>query len=129
MKNVHFVDSLKKPSEWIGYVKMFDCAMLPTYFISESLPNSVIEYLAYGKPVISTNIGDIKYMLLKDEHKAGIVLELKNGTVDTDELADAMYSMVSDEELYNQCLAGSKEMFKQFDIKNFANNYYELFVR
>ena len=129
VKNVHFVDSLKKPSEWIGYVKMFDCAMLPTYFISESLPNSVIEYLAYGKPVISTNIGDIKYMLLKDEHKAGIVLELKNGTVDTDELADAMYSMVSDEELYNQCLAGSKEMFKQFDIKNFANNYYELFVR
>ena len=107
---------------------MFDCAMLPTYFISESLPNSVIEYLAYGKPVISTDIGDIKYMLLKDEHKAGIVLDLKNSKVDADELADAMYSMVSDKELYNQCLAGSKEMFKQFDIKNFANNYYELFV-
>lgn len=128
VKNVHFMDNLKKPSEWIGYVKMFDCAMLPTYFISESLPNSVIEYLAYGKPVISTDIGDIKYMLLKDEHKAGIVLDLKNSKVDADELADAMYSMVSDKELYNQCLAGSKEMFKQFDIKNFANNYYELFV-
>lgn len=128
VKNVHFVDNLKKPSEWIGYVKMFDCAMLPTYFISESLPNSVIEYLAYGKPVISTDIGDIKYMLLKDEHKAGIVLDLKNSKVDADNLASAMYSMVSDKELYKQCLAGSKEMFKQFDIKNFANNYFELFV-
>ncbi len=127
-KNIHFVDNLRRPSEWIGYVKMFDCAMLPTYFISESLPNSVIEYLAYNKPVISTDIGDIKYMLVKDEHKAGIVLNLKDNKVDAGMLAEAMYKMATDKELYDQYLKGSKELFKQFDIKNFANNYYELFI-
>ena len=72
VEHVHFVDNLQKPSEWIGWVKTFDCALLPTYYISESLPNSVIEYLAYEKPVISTDIGDIKYMLVNDNAEAGI---------------------------------------------------------
>lgn len=59
-KYIHFIMDLKKPSEWIGWVKVFDVAILPSYFISESLPNSIIEYLAYDKPVISTNIGEIQ---------------------------------------------------------------------
>lgn len=122
--SIHFADNLNKPSEWIGYDKMFDCAMLPTFFISESLPNSVIEYLAYSKPVISTDIGDIKYMI---GDKAGIVLSLRDGTVDADELAEAMKVMVTDDAKRASYEAGATEMFKQFEIKNFIENYYRLF--
>ena len=124
---IHFIDNLKKPSEWIGWVKNFDAAMLPTYFISESLPNSVIEYLAYDVPVITTDIGDIRHMIINGTEEAGIVLKLKNGIVDIDELAQAMTKIVVDKELYNKYKKGTKVLFSQFDIKNFANNYYSLY--
>ncbi|MCI9485900.1 MAG: glycosyltransferase [Lachnospiraceae bacterium] len=125
--HIHFADSLKRPSEWIGWVKTFDCALLPTYYISESLPNSVIEYLAYGVPVISTNIGDIRYMLKDGEHEAGILLELHEGKVEVEELAGAMAVMVKDREAYLNYRAGARMLFGQFDIRNFAENYYVLF--
>lgn len=127
--NIHFVDDLKKPSEWIGWVKSFDCALLPTYFVSESLPNSVIEYLAYSVPVISTNIGDIRFMIKNDKATAGIVLELHDGLVDIDELSSAMNTMLNDEQKYSEFKAGTVELFSQFDIKNFAENYYKLYVK
>lgn len=126
-EKIHFVDNLKKPSEWIGWVKCFDCALLPTYFISESLPNSVIEYLAYGVPVISTDIGDIKYMLKNDKAEAGILLALKDGIVDYKDLCDAMQIMLEDESKYQEYQTGAKILFEQFDMKNFAKNYYSLY--
>ena len=126
--NIHFVDNLKKPSEWIGWVKNFDCALLPTYFVSESLPNAVIEYLAYSVPVISTNIGDIRYMIKNDKANAGIVLELHDGMVDVDELSDAMNIMLNDKKRYSEFKTGTLELFSQFDIKNFSENYYTLYV-
>lgn len=125
---IHFVDNLSKPSEWIGWVKTFDCALLPTYFVSESLPNSVIEYLAYGVPVISTNIGDIRYMLKNSEAEAGIVLELVNGTVQVEDLKEAMEMMVEDTRSYKIYKEGAKVLFRQFDMKEFAENYYRLFT-
>jgi len=124
---IHFVDDLSKPSEWIGWVKAFDVGLLPTYFISESLPNTVIEYLAYEVPVISTNIGEIKHMLINDTAEAGIALELDNGRVKIEELANAMENLIKDKELYSQFKAGTRELFKQFDIKNFVEEYYRLF--
>ena len=124
VEHVHFVDNLQKPSEWIGWVKTFDCALLPTYYISESLPNSVIEYLAYEKPVISTDIGDIKYMLVNDNAEAGIVLKLHDNGVDAGELSEAMEKMLRDTAAYQHYKEGTKELFGQFDIRNFAENYY-----
>lgn len=126
-KHIHFVDNLNRPSEWIGWVKTFDCALLPTYFVSESLPNSVIEYLAYNKPVISTDIGDIKHMINYEGKSAGILLDLHDGTVDAKELSEAMLVMVNDEEKYLMYKENSKKAFEQFDIRNFAENYYSLY--
>ncbi|NLL92771.1 MAG: glycosyltransferase [Clostridiales bacterium] len=125
--HIHFIDNLSKPSEWIGWVKTFDCALLPTYFVSESLPNSIIEYLAYSVPVISTNIGDIKYMIQSDDKEAGILLELHNGIVDSSELSSAMEAMLNDSEMYNRYKEGTNNLFEQFDIRNFAENYYSLY--
>lgn len=126
--NIHFINNLKKPSEWIGWVKNFDCALLPTYFISESLPNSIIEYLAYGCPVISTDIGDIQYMLKNDNYEAGIILPLDNGCVNIDDLEKAMDTMLNNNELYMHYKQGADAMFLQFDMRNFADRYYRIFM-
>ena len=121
---VHFINDLKKPSEWIGWVKVFDVGLLPTYFVSETLPNTVIEYLAYELPVISTNIGDIREMILSEKGDAGILLELDNGGVNIDELASAVYKLYSDKKLYKEMKKNTKLLFEQFEMKNFVESYY-----
>ena len=126
---IHFVNANTKPFEWIQWIKMFDVCLLPTYFVSESLPNSVIEYLAYNKPIISTNIGDIKYMLYdyETEKKAGILLELKDNKVDFVELKNAMQEML-DKDKYDLYKKNSKYLFdKKFKMERFVSDYFELF--
>ncbi|SET25408.1 Glycosyltransferase involved in cell wall bisynthesis [Pseudobutyrivibrio sp. C4] len=124
---VHFIDDLKKPSEWIGWVKNFEIGLLPTYFASETLPNTIIEYLAYGVPVISTDIGDIKNMIIS-EKKAGVLLELKNGKPDVRELADAIKSMYFDKEKYAEYKANTKLLFEQFKMERFVEAYYHKMI-
>lgn len=128
-QHIHFVDNLSKPSEWIGWVKIFDVAMLPSYFISESLPNSVIEYLAYHKPVIATDIGDIKYMLQSGNAEAGILLPLHDWKVEIEELKNAMQTMVDDDEEYQRYQKGTEVVFEQYDMKNFAQRYFDMFQK
>ncbi|MNI23131.1 Glycosyl transferases group 1 [compost metagenome] len=127
---IHFIMDLTEQSEWIGWVKVFDVALLPTYFVSESLPNSIIEYLAYEKPVIATNIGEIKHMIYSEETNeyAGILLELNSeSTVEVDDLLNAMKTMVTNEEIYLQFKNNTKILFKQFTMKNFASEYFDTF--
>jgi len=68
---IHFVGYVSNTAKWI---KMFDVGLLPSFFPSEALPNIVIEYLAYEKPVISTNIGEIPKMINSDKGDAGIIV-------------------------------------------------------
>ncbi|WP_410515269.1 glycosyltransferase [Paenibacillus sp. BR2-3] len=127
---VHFIMNLEKPSEWIGWVKVFDIAILPSYFISESLPNSIIEYLAYDKPVISTNIGEIPQMLYSEEYGkfAGIIMDLNvDGEVSVLELCDAMRVMATDPQRYADYKKNTKLLFEQFTMEKFASSYFDLF--
>lgn len=73
---IHFVGFTPNPIDW---VQLFDVGLLPSYFASESLPNSIAEYLFCGVPVIATSIGEIPQMLaMPDYGLAGILIE-QNG--------------------------------------------------
>lgn len=126
---IHFIDLNKVGEEWISWIRMFDVGVLPTYFISETLPNTIIEYLAYEKPTISTDIGDIKYMLENKDYKAGIILKLKDYKVDIDDLSNAMEDIIKNKDLFDKYKKGTIELFRQFDANNFTENYYREFVR
>ena len=61
MNNIHYL-GMKSYGELPGYLKAFDVAMMPfalndsTTFIS---PTKTLEYMAAGKPIISTKIKDV----------------------------------------------------------------------
>ena len=55
--------------------------LLPSYYPAESLPNSVIEYVLCGKPVIATRIGAIPEMISYGGEVGGTLIDLVNGTV------------------------------------------------
>lgn len=60
----------------ISIIQQCDLGLLPSYFISESYPLSVIEYLASGIPVIATDIGEIPAMMSHEGRLAGTLIPL-----------------------------------------------------
>ena len=82
-----YMDKLKKENEGVAninwkrdvtdltsFFKDLDLFVFPTRYPAESLPNVVIEALAYQVPVISTDIGEIPNMLSCKGGYAGIIL-------------------------------------------------------
>lgn len=76
--------------------------LLPTYYYAESLPNSVIEYLSCGKPVVASNIGAIEDMLSYNNEIAGVLISNQRGNpVKVDELKTSIEKFATNPQLYN----------------------------
>lgn len=125
-KFIHFVDKFSLPLEWIGWEEIFDVGLLPSYFKSESLPTVIVEYLFLQKPVIATNIAEIKSMLINDKNQAGVVIELKNGKADIKELAKEMEKMMSNKAYYDTLKKNTSILAKRFDMDLCIKKYKEL---
>lgn len=125
-KNIHFIDKFTEPNEWLGWEEIFDVMILPTYFASESLPTVIVESLFLEKPIISTDIGEIKSMILDENYVAGAVIDLKNGKPDIKDLAKSMSKMMNDKGFYNLCKNGTKVACNRFDMKKCVEEYSKL---
>jgi glycosyltransferase involved in cell wall biosynthesis len=107
-----------------------DAGLLPSRFVSESVPSTIVEYLACGLPVIATDLGSIPEMISVEGTAAGLVLSL-NGrlTIDPDALALLMLKYMSDRALYDRHRKNARQLFHRlFDINVIARKYAENFV-
>lgn len=66
------------------YIAAADIGILPTSFVGESMPLVLLEFMAHGKPVIATDMGEIPEMLGEGDAAGGVVVPLKGGKVDVD---------------------------------------------
>lgn len=123
---IHFIDTFSQPLEWMGWEELFDVGLLPSYFKSESLPTVIVEYLFMGKPVISTNIAEIKSMLINDSAQAGLVIDLKDGTPDLEQLSTAMKQIMNDKELYAKLKSDTAILAERFNIDKCIDAYRKL---
>lgn len=125
--NIRFMGPSYSPLEWVS---MFDIAVLPTYFSGESLPNTVIEYLYCGKPVIATDTGDISNMLSYQNEKAGVTIPLTSGyRPDLEALIAAMRMYLTEPQLiYKQGIL-AKRAFQKFDMDTCVRSYLNLFKK
>jgi len=101
--------------------------LLPSFYIAESLPNTVIEYLFCGKPVITTNIGAIREMIGHGSELAGTCIELQNGKPDAALIADAIEKYICCPELVEQDSAIALKAAKKFTMQTCIENYLEVF--
>lgn len=136
-----YVEQLKKENSDQDFIRFFgeqhdlqkffgiaDCGILPTYFVSESQPLTIIEYLAAGLPIIATDIGEIKSMITMNNEIAGITISLKNGKIKTKDLANKMKKIISDKEFYSHLKdATSKIFYRKFTIEKFTEAYLSLY--
>lgn len=124
-KNIHFLGEQMNPIEW---VRIADIGILPTYFPGESCPSTIVEYMACGLPVISTNIGEIPNMITNNEEKGGILINLEeNGMPSLVELKNAIDLLYSDSFKRRTMGATALRAFEKFNINNAAKAYMKVY--
>jgi glycosyltransferase involved in cell wall biosynthesis len=118
---IHFVGAT---AEVLECVKQFDVGLFPSYIETESFPNVVIEYLACGKPVIGTDIGEVKNMITtSDGNLAGQLLYYRSEGTSVTELADLMRNYIQNEELFHLHQERAYDAFKKFDMVSCVSAY------
>jgi glycosyltransferase involved in cell wall biosynthesis len=92
------------PEERRGFMESLDVFVMPSF--SEGTPNSIVEAMACGKPIIATDIGGVADMIGDD---AGILVPC--GDIET--LATTMIRMAQDRALREQMGQRAKERYLQ----------------
>ncbi len=122
---VHFVGYSSEPEYWID---SFNVGLLPTYFSGESLPNSVVEYLAFGKPTIATNIAGLPEMINYEGQEAGFLVDLNQyGRANVALMQNAMLKYLRDYCLFQKHSELALKAFAKFNISISINSYEEFF--
>lgn len=107
-------------SEVPKYLSQADAFCLCSTF--EGLPISILEAFNAGLPVIATNVGGIKDIVIDGEN--GLLVESNNIA----ELEDAILKLASNRELCQRISDINRKKAKEFDIKETTKSYIELYL-
>lgn len=117
---VHFVGMVSNVKD---YFAMGDVGLLPSFYSGESFPLVLIECFMAGRPVIATDIGEVKNMLGEEGNEAGIMISLSEEKVDVKELAGAIVRLEQDSAFYRKCKELAKRRASDFAIEGVAKQY------
>ena len=110
------------------YFAMGDLGLLPSRFKGESSPLTVIECLQAGRPVIATDIGDVRHQLMDENGEpAGVLLHLHRGKISVNELVDAIVSLAEDSSLYRKLSERCAGAAKKFDMEQNVSRYIDVY--
>jgi glycosyltransferase involved in cell wall biosynthesis len=111
-------------------IQLSDIGLLPTYYAGESLPNTIIEYIFSEKPILTSDIGEIKKMIGgNSEYPCGFALDIKeDGRVKEKDLAAKMLDYIQDSELYQVHVQNTIVQKQKFLLDNCASAYIDFFL-
>ncbi|PKA82104.1 glycosyltransferase involved in cell wall biosynthesis [Ulvibacter sp. MAR_2010_11] len=115
--DVTFTGMLSK-QEWIALSKNYDIFINTTNF--DNTPVSVIEAMALGLPVVSTNVGGIPYLI--ENEKDGLLVPPDN----TEALANAILKVIADETLTVSLAENARSKVEAFDWKKVKHSWLRL---
>jgi glycosyltransferase involved in cell wall biosynthesis len=121
------ISFLNYQNDVIETVNAAHVGILPSYYIAESLPNTIIEYLFCSKPVITTNIGAIKEMISADDELAGICIEMENDKVNVAAIAAAIENYIIKPELVERDSQIALAASVKFTMNTCVENYLDVF--
>ncbi|NNT72595.1 glycosyltransferase family 4 protein [Flavobacterium sp. IMCC34852] len=116
---VTFTGKLSK-EDWIAKSKDYNVFINTTHF--DNTPISVIEAMALGLPVVSTNVGGIPY-LLKHESNALLVSD-----DDTDEMTQQVNRLFTEQNLVQSITKNAKETVQSFDWEIVKKEWIDLLI-
>jgi glycosyltransferase involved in cell wall biosynthesis len=96
--------------EWINLAAHYDIFLNTTTI--DNMPVSVIEAMALGLPVVSTNVGGLPYLI--DHGVTGVLVP----SSDTDAMVAAIKELLSNPEYAREIVVNARKMVEQFDWEN-----------
>ena len=115
--NVTFTGKLSK-TDWIKLSENYDIFINTTHF--DNTPVSLIEALALGLPVVTTNVGGIPY-LVKDRETALLVNDS-----DSQAMANAISELIENHELAEKLALNGRKLVEHFDWQIVKNQWKEI---
>lgn len=103
-------------------VNVFDIGVLSTY--TEGISNSIMEYMVLGKPVVATDGGGTKELIVNKE--TGYLVPQKNSDV----LVKKITHLAKSEELRTKLgINGKLRIHKKFTLDRMEKDYYALYQK
>ncbi len=123
-----FIQFTGESSEVTAWIHRSDVGLFPSCIESESYPNAVIEYLACGKPVIGTDIGEVAHMIsTPGSVRAGFLLDYHPEGISVGQLVFFMKKYLTDVGLLPAHRLLAREAFQKFDMKKCVSAYEMLY--
>ncbi len=111
------------------YIEAADIGLLPSKFVGESMPLVILEMMARGRPVIATDVGEIRWLLTNENGKlAGKIISLKKGHINISEFVEAIKVLDGQRE---RSVAGkiALERYKsKFTISKMTDYYLKVYL-
>ena len=104
---IEFKGRLEK-SEWIALSKDFDIFLNTANY--DNTPVSLIEAMALGLPVVSTNVGGIPYLI--DDGETGLLVERDNA----EEMSAAICRLIENPALAAKISTNARIKAEEFDV-------------
>lgn len=113
------INNETKIEEIIG---LFDVAVLSSF--SEGISNAIIEYMAFSKPVVATDSGGTREIVI--DQVTGYLVKKQN----TEDLAEKVILLLNNPEIARGFgIEGKKIVLDKFSLEKMVNNYLILYDR
>tara|TARA_B100001250_G_C19817562_1_gene799614 strand:+ start:30497 stop:31516 length:1020 start_codon:yes stop_codon:yes gene_type:complete len=117
VNNIHFYGQLSK-EEWIKLSE--DCDIFINTTNYDNHPVSVIEAMALGLPVISTNVGGIPYLL--EDNRTALFVEKNNYK----NMSAKIFSITQNKIDTKKIIFSARELVEKFDVEKIKHEWFDL---
>lgn len=115
--DVKFTGKLSK-EDWINLSQDYNVFINTTHF--DNTPVSVIEAMALGLPVVSTNVGGIPHLISNNEN--GLLVNDNDAIA----MADAINTLFNNPEQRNSIIVNARKYVEQFDWEIVKKDWYQI---
>lgn len=122
-----FIHFLGFKSNVRDYFAMSDIGFLPSRFKGESAPLVLIDCLLSGKPVLASNVGEIRYMLDSAEGLAGQLFALEGWDINVEAVGKVILTLANDPLLYRRLLHCVPFAAAKFDESCMVDKYEQVY--
>lgn len=123
-EHVHFLGFRQNIRD---YFATCDMGFLPSRFKGESAPLVVIDCLLAGKPVLASDIGEIKRMLDSPDGLAGELLSLRDWTLDIEAIGRAIVDLANQPSRYETLCSKVSSAARKFSTVAMVDGYEEVY--
>ena len=104
-----------------------DLGILPSYFMGESQPLTLIESLLAGTPYVASNLGDIPKMLSCDEGLAGHLIPIRDSYCNPIDIAESIRRVLDGPQTLEFYRACAKSAAKKFSWDSMLLTYEQVY--